>query len=76
MIKIRSWIGLNKVSNEWHWADGTKASYTNWIHWIPFGDGSSVEIVKSWNLNADHKVGYVCQYAPNGKLLLRMKFEV
>ena len=81
MIKTRSWIGLNKVSNEWRWADGTKASYTNWIQDPPqpSGDGPSVEMFKTWktvpalwnDINADHKPsGYVCQYAPNGKLLL------
>ena len=81
MIKTRSWIGLNKVSNEWRWEDGTKASYTNWIQDPPqpSGDGPSVEMFKTWktvpalwnDINADHKPsGYVCQYAPNGKLLL------
>ena len=49
MVWIRSLIGLSKVSDEWRWDDGTKASYTNWIPGEPSGDGSldgnAVEIV-------------------------------
>merc|ERR1711983_479554 len=52
MKTSRSWIGLSKVSNEWfsndwHWADGTKTTYTNWIPNEPSGDGPSVEIVRN-----------------------------
>ena len=79
MVKIRSLIGLSKVSDEWRWADGTKASYTNWIPNEPSGDGSSVEMVRNvwkgvpgqWNdLPHDntphlHTKGYVCQYNPS-----------
>ena len=46
MVKTRSLIGLSKVSNEWVWEDGTKASYTNWMPGQPSGDGSAVEIIQ------------------------------
>ena len=79
MVKIRSLIGLSKVSDEWLWEDGTKASYTNWMPGEPSGDGPSVEIIQKvwtgdsvpgqWNdLPVDNTLyikGYVCQYNPN-----------
>ena len=77
IVKERSLIGLSKVSNEWRWADGTKATYTNWIPREPSGDGPSVEIVRNvwrgtkgqWNdIRVDSTLyvkGYVCQYKPN-----------
>ena len=75
MVKIRSWIGLSKVSNEWRWADGTKATFTNWMPGEPLGDGSSVEMMfgnvwkgvqGQWNdLPHDNTKGYVCQYNPS-----------
>ena len=80
MVKIRSLIGLSKVSDEWLWEDGTKASYTNWMPGEPSGDGPSVEIIQKvwagdsvpgqWNdLPLDNDLyfngGYVCQYNPN-----------
>ena len=77
MVWIRSLIGLSKISDEWRWADGTKASYTNWIPNEPSGDGSSVEIVRKvwkgipgqWNDfpvdSTKHIKGYVCQYRPS-----------
>ena len=77
MVKIRSLIGLSKVSDEWRWADGTKASYTNWIPTEPSGDGPSVEIVRKvwkgvpgqWNDipvdETNYVKGYVCQYTLN-----------
>ena len=83
MVKFRSLIGLSKVSNEWLWEDGTKASYTNWMPGEPSGDGSAVEIIQKvwtgdsvpgqWNdlpeNNTNYIKGYVCQYNPNsGKL--------
>ena len=76
IVKERSLIGLSKVSNEWRWADGTKATYTNWIPREPSGDGPSVEIVRNvwrgtkgqWNdIRVDSTLyvkGYVCQYNP------------
>ena len=79
MVKARSLIGLSKVSNEWLWEDGTKASYTNWMPREPSGDGSAVEIIQKvwtgdslpgqWNdlpeNNTNYIKGYVCQYNPN-----------
>ena len=77
IVKERSLIGLSKVSNEWRWADGTKASYTNWIPNEPSGDGPSVAIVRDvwlgvpgqWNdIPVDETnwvKGYVCQYNPS-----------
>ena len=76
IVKVRSLIGLSKVSKEWVWADGTKASYTNWIPKEPSGDGPSVEIVRNvwkgvpgqWNDipvdETNYVKGYVCQYNP------------
>ena len=65
-------IGLSKVSNEWRWADGTKATYTNWMQKEPSGDGPSVEILSvvegQWNDipvdSTTYVKGYVCQYNP------------
>ena len=77
IVKIRSLIGLEKISGEWVWADGTKATYTNWAAPNePSGDGPSVELIRD-GLNADpgqwndlpvdntyYVKGYVCQYNP------------
>ena len=76
IVKTASLIGLSKVSNEWRWADGTKASYTNWIPNEPSGDGPSVAILRDvwkgvpgqWNdipVDKTKVKGYVCQYNPS-----------
>ena len=73
IVKWRSLIGLSKVSNEWRWADGTKATYTNWMRKEPSGDGPSVEIIRrvngQWNDipvdSTSYVTGYVCQYNPS-----------
>ena len=51
LVQGRSWIGLSKVSDEWRWTDGKKASYTNWLQNPPqpSGDGSFVEMLKNYD---------------------------
>ena len=87
MVNIRSLIGLSRISDEWVWEDGTKASYTNWMLEEPSGDGSAVELIQQiwegdfvpgqWNdfpvgSTLDIK-GYVCQYNPNKPFLAATK---
>ena len=66
LVTWRSWIGLEKVSGEWVWPDGTKATLTNWLPNQPSGDGPFVEMFADpgqWNdLSSSHKRGAVCQY--------------
>ena len=64
-ISSNTWIGGEKVSEEWSWADGTAWNFTNWEYSEP--DNDDALYLKSDYLWYDYrKYGtyhYICQYS-------------
>ena len=61
----RTWIGGEKLSGEWSWADGTTWSYTNWQSSQPDSDDALYIYTDYlwWDLSKTEENYYICQYS-------------
>ena len=64
-ISSNTWIGGEKVSEEWSWADGTAWNYTNWRSSEPDNDdGLYLESNHMWyDYPKSYTLYYICQYS-------------
>ena len=62
------WIGAEKSSGEWRWADGTPWSFSAWGTVNPNNHGATSRATIYTNykwyaqINGNHTVNYICQY--------------
>ena len=64
-----AWIGGQRISDVWSWADGTPWSYENWLHGEPnveTGDvGADLCSAYFWcDYIKSQALYYICQYSP------------